>query len=62
MDTVTMVFKGWLRLTPADKAVFAITVKNFEELEAKKQSEIQEEYRTKVQTGPMSGGCACCGR
>lgn len=57
---------AWLQLSDAEKSDFADAVNAFSKTTNKNQlnESYEQEFRsiTKVQTGPLSGGCPYCGR
>lgn len=59
------VFNGWLALSPAERRDFEKAVRDYNNGTSTKQEELRESVRdhvTKMQTGPLSQGCPCCGR
>lgn len=65
-DKTVRTVHAWLQLSPSEKVAFANAVNAFEQ--ASNQRQLNESYEsefrniTKVQTGPLSGGCPYCGR
>jgi hypothetical protein len=64
-DKTRRVFNGWLALTVAERDEFDKALKEYNAASSTKQRELRESSHDRVikmQTGPLSGGCPCCGR
>jgi hypothetical protein len=64
-DKTRRVFNGWLALSEAERIEFEQAMKEFNGATPTKQRELRETFQdrvTKMQTGPLGQGCACCGR
>jgi uncharacterized protein Yka (UPF0111/DUF47 family) len=59
------VFNGWVQLSSAERRDFQDAIRDYESASDSRKTEIRESMRksaTKMQTGPLGGGCPCCGR
>jgi hypothetical protein len=62
-DKTKLVFNGWLALFDDEREEFKRAKKEYKEGSSTKQQQLKEAARVlKMQTGPLSGGCPCCGR
>jgi hypothetical protein len=64
-DKTKRVFNGWLALSDAERDEFKKARKEYKEATPTKQQQLRESSRDqiqKMQTGPLSQGCPCCGR
>lgn len=64
-DKTRRVLNGWLHLTPDERKDFDNEVRRYQQSGAADQRHLSESIDTavnKMQTGPMGGTCACCGR
>jgi len=64
-DKTKRVFNGWLVLSADERAEFEKAVRDYHSSTSTKQRELRETFSDRVQkmqTGPLSSGCACCGR
>jgi hypothetical protein len=62
-DKTKLVFNGWLALSDDEREEFKKAKKEYKEGSATRQQQLRESVRVlKMQTGPLSGGCPCCGR
>lgn len=55
------VLNGWLKLNDAERAEFEKAVSEYKTATPTRKIELSESV-TKMQTGPLNQGCACCGR
>jgi hypothetical protein len=61
----TQVFNGWLSLSEHERTEFRDAVQRFQSGAPEVRRHITEDSRSainKMQTGPLGGTCACCGR
>ena len=59
------VFNGWLGLSNSERREFLEAIRDYDSANDSRKTEIRESIRnsvTKMQTGPLGGGCPCCGR
>jgi hypothetical protein len=64
-DKTTRVFNGWLNLSEPERAEFRDAMQEYVAGAAGVKKRLAEDSRsviTKMQTGPLGGTCACCGR
>lgn len=64
-DKTKRVFNGWLALSATERDEFEKAVREYNASTSTKQKELRETFSDRVQkmqTGPLSQGCACCGR
>jgi len=57
------VFRGYLDLTPSEKADLREEIRKYENFTEAEQDYRRRETIRKIDLGPLSqGGCPCCGR
>jgi hypothetical protein len=64
-DKTNRVFNGWLTLSEAERVEFRDAMQKYVSGTSEIKKRITEDSRsviTKMQTGPLGGTCACCGR
>jgi hypothetical protein len=64
-DKTRRVVRGWLHLSPEERQEFDAEVQRFQKSGSGEQRNLSESIDAavnKMQTGPMGGTCACCGR
>lgn len=63
-DKTRRVFHGWLELSAAERDEFEKAIREYNAAYPTKQRELREsaDRVIKMQTGPLTGGCPCCGR
>ena len=64
-DKTKRVFNGWLALTEAERTEFEKAVKEYDAAPSEKKQLVRKSNSDRImqmQTGPLSQGCACCGR
>ena len=64
-EKTNRVFNGWLALTENERNDFEKAVREYQAAPIDKRARLRESTRdhaTKMQTGPLSQGCPCCGR
>ena len=64
-DKARRVFNGWLALSDSERSEFDAATREFRTATESSKRELRESNRNRVEkmdTGPVSGKCACCGR
>jgi uncharacterized protein Yka (UPF0111/DUF47 family) len=64
-DKTKKTFRGWIALSYSERQDFQKAVNEYETASDRRKTEISESIRssvTKMDTGPVSGGCPCCGK
>jgi len=64
-DKTRRVVRGWMHLTPDERKEFETEGQRYQRSGAAEQRNLSESIDAvvnKMQTGPMGGTCACCGR
>jgi hypothetical protein len=64
-DKTRRVFAGWLKLTEGERRDLENAVREYNTATLSEQRRLMESTRdsvTKMETGPLPGGCPCCGR
>jgi hypothetical protein len=58
------VFRGWLELSSTEREEFQKAIDEYNRASETRKRELRESYDRviKMQTGPLSQGCPCCGR
>jgi hypothetical protein len=64
-DKTRRAINGWLALSVSEREEFEKAIREYNISTATKQRELREKFSdrvSKMQTGPLSSGCPCCGR
>jgi hypothetical protein len=64
-DKTKRVFNGWLALSDAERTEFDKAMKEYAAAPLEKKQQLRKSTSDRImqmQTGPLSQGCACCGR
>lgn len=64
-DKTRQVLNGWVKLTDSEKRDFDAEVQKFQRSGELQRKDLRESFRAgieRMETGPLGGGCACCGR
>jgi hypothetical protein len=64
-DKTRKVFNGWLNLTIGERQELQAAILRFNTSTDSEQRQLRESVRDsvmKMDTGPLGGRCACCGR